>query len=265
MSMFEGPESDKVESCAAHVPTARRLQEVAQRVEQLQTAVRAAAVAAGRCPSLVEIVAVTKYFPVSDVVAVAAAGLTNIGENRVQEWSAKAEVLSGAALRDPADSESAAVGDLTWHFIGQLQTNKAAVVAARADLVHSVDRLSLVKALNKGAARHDRQVGCLIQLSLDGQSHRGGVDVDDWRPLANAIAETKNLKLLGVMAVAPKDADPAPAFAQVQQVSEWLTADYPDARAISTGMSGDFEVAIAYGATHVRVGASLLGPRPVVG
>lgn len=263
--MSDSPETQREPLTGSQTPTPARQREISERVERLREAVRSAALAAGRLPESVEIVAVTKYFPVSDVVAVASAGLTNVGENRVQEWSAKLQALSDAGDGELTAAHPAVAAELTWHFIGQVQTNKAGAVAAGADLVHSVDRLSLVKALNKGAARHNRQLGCLIQLSLDGQSHRGGVGLDAWQAVADAIAEAEHLQLAGVMAVAPKGVDPAPSFAEVQHVSAAMTADFPEARVISTGMSGDFATAIAYGSTHVRVGASLLGPRPVVG
>lgn len=237
------------------LPTPQRSAEIAGRIAALREEIGQAAESCGRDADSVKIVAVTKTFPASDLTAVLQAGLVDVGENRVQEWASKLDAFAPTSLAKT----------FRWHYIGQLQTNKAAAVAAAAHLVHSVDRLSLVKALNKGAIRADRRVGCLMQLSLDGQTHRGGVPIADWQPVADAIADSANLDLCGVMAVAPKGSDPEAAFAQVHEVAREVQAAHPAASIISTGMSGDFVQAIAHGSTHVRVGASLLGARPVVG
>jgi uncharacterized pyridoxal phosphate-containing UPF0001 family protein len=149
-----------------------------------------------------------------------------------------------------------------WHFVGQIQRNKAASVAGYADVVHSVDRPSLIAALARGAVRRAAPLGVLVQVNLDAsQAGRGGAGPADVLPLAERVAAQPALDLLGVMAVAPLGADPDPAFARLAEVSRVLSGAYPGATWISAGMSGDLESAIRHGATHVRVGSDLLGSR----
>jgi pyridoxal phosphate enzyme (YggS family) len=206
--------------------------------------------AAGRSPDEVTLVAVTKTFPATDVRLLAELGVVDVAENRDQEAAAKA-----AECRDL---------DLTWHFVGQLQTNKVRSVVSYADVVHSVDRRRLVTALSRAATDSERTVHCLIQVSLDETEGRGGVRPDGVLELAGALAAAEGLELGGVMAVAPLGADPAPAFARLADIANSLRAEYPDAKTVSAGMSGDLEQAIESGATHVRVGTALLGGRRAI-
>jgi uncharacterized pyridoxal phosphate-containing UPF0001 family protein len=150
-----------------------------------------------------------------------------------------------------------------WHFVGALQTNKAASVAAYADVVHSVDRMRLVDALAKAAAARARPLGVLIQANLDPAPGpgRAGAAPAEIPALARAVAGAPGLILRGLMLVAPRGVDPAPVFAELAELSASLRAEHPRARWISAGMSGDLEAAVAAGATHVRVGSRLLGPR----
>jgi pyridoxal phosphate enzyme (YggS family) len=182
---------------------------------------------------------------VSDVALLRDLGVGDVGENRDQEARAKA----------------AAVPDVRWHFVGQLQRNKCRSVAAYADVVHSVDRPELVAALAAGAHRAGRLIDVLVQVGLDDDAGRGGARVEDVPSLADAVAGADGLRLGGVMAVAPLAADPDAAFARLAEVAARLQATHPRADAISAGMSGDLEAAIRYGATHVRVGTALLGGR----
>lgn len=205
---------------------------------------------AGRSPGEITLVAVTKTFPAGDVRLLAELGLADVAENRDQEAALKA-----AECRDLG---------LTWHFVGQLQTNKARSVVSYADVVHSVDRRRLVTALSRAATGAERTVRCLIQVSLDETEGRGGVNPDGVLDLAAELAAADGLELGGVMAVAPLGADPAPAFARLAQISHSLREEYPHAKTVSAGMSGDFEEAIASGATHVRVGTALLGGRQAI-
>jgi uncharacterized pyridoxal phosphate-containing UPF0001 family protein len=155
--------------------------------------------------------------------------------------------------------------------VGQLQTNKAASVARYADLVHSVDRASLVTALEKGAAKADRRIGCLIEVDLDEAAHgRGGVTPEGVAELAELIAAAEHLDLRGVMGVAPLDrADQrsasAAAFARLASIAADLRRDHPEATILSAGMSEDLEEAVHAGATHLRVGSAVLGTRPPLG
>lgn len=213
--------------------------------------VERACAASGRRPDELELVAVTKFFPASDADLLAELGVRHIGENRHQE---AVEKVAALRRRD----------QLTVHFIGQLQTNKAAAVAAYADVVQSVDRLRLVDALQKGAHRAGRRVGVTVQVSLDEHDHEGraGALPEDAPLVADAVARAPDLDLLGVMAVAPLGADPAPAFARLRKVADGIREAHPGATWVSAGMSSDLEAAIAEGATHLRVGSAILGSRP---
>jgi len=230
-----------------------RIEELAANLAAVRGRIDKACHAAGRTPDEVTLVAVTKTFPASDVRLLAELGLTDVAENRDQEAAAKA-----AECRDLP---------LTWHFVGQLQTNKARSVVSYADVVHSVDRLRLVGALSRAAVAQERAPHCLIQVSLDetaDEDARGGVRPEGVRALADAIDAADGLTLGGVMAVAPLGADPAPAFARLSEISHSLRAVYPTAKTVSAGMSGDLEQAIESGATHVRIGTALLGGRRAI-
>ena len=192
------------------------------------------------------LVAVTKTWPASDAALLRDLGVTDLGENRDQEARRKAEEVYG----------------VRWHFVGGVQTNKARSVASYADVVHSVDRPELVDALSAGAERAEREVTALLQVSLDGDGARGGALPEDVPALADRTATAPGLRLGGVMAVAPREVDPAAAFARLAEVAVALRADHPGATTVSAGMSGDLEQAVLAGATHVRVGTALLGSRP---
>ena len=204
--------------------------------------------AADRDAGEVTLVAVTKFFPASDVDLLAELGVTDIGENRDQEVSAK--------LRDVARRQ-----DLRVHFIGQLQSKKATSVVRYADVVQSVDRPKLVTSLESAAASAGRVLDVLVQVNLDEARGRGGVAPQDAVELARLVGGSEHLRLRGVMAVAPLGADPAPAFARLREVAGAVREQDPAATWISAGMSGDLEEAIAHGATHLRVGSAILGTR----
>lgn len=228
-----------------------RREVLAANLAEVRQRIAAACEAAGRSPGEVTLVAVTKTFPASDVRLLASLGVRDVGENRDVEAAPKA-----AACADL---------DLTWHFVGQLQTNKAASVARYASVVHSVDRLRLVHALGSGARKAGRTLRCLIEVSLDGDPERGGAIAADVPGLARAIVDEAGLTLSGVMAIAPLGADPVKAFASLGDSAAAVRAVEPDASMISAGMSGDLEAAVAAGATHVRIGTALLGDRgPIV-
>ncbi|TYB44670.1 YggS family pyridoxal phosphate-dependent enzyme [Actinomadura chibensis] len=232
---------------------AERRAELADGLAALRARIGAACAAAGRDPAEVTLIAVTKTFPASDVRLLAGLGVTEVGENRDQEARPKAAECADLPL--------------TWHFVGRLQTNKARAVAGYADVIHSVDRSRLVRALSDAAVRAGRTLRCLVQVSLDpaeAAGGRGGAAPDAAPGLAAEIAAAAALDLGGVMAVAPLGADPRPAFARLAEVAAEIRRNHPDARIVSAGMSGDLEQAIACGATHLRVGTALLGGRRAI-
>jgi PLP dependent protein len=233
-----------------------RRTELARSLAVVHERIAAACADVGRSPQDVNLVVVTKTFPAADVIHLAALGVTDVGENRDQEAATK--VVQVAADAVPG------VAPVRWHFIGQLQRNKAASVARYADVVQSVDRPGLVRALANGATSAGRVVDVLLQVDLDEpvRSGRGGAAPGELAALADQVAETGVLRLRGVMAVAPLGRDPRPAFRRLEQLGAGLRASHPQATWVSAGMSGDLEAALACGATHLRVGSAVLGSRP---
>jgi len=193
----------------------------------------------------VTLVVVTKFHPVSVIEELLDAGARHFGESRHQDAAPKAEALADR--------------DLTWHFVGQIQSNKARAIARYASVIHSLDRDSVVDAL----VTSEHRVNGFIELNLTDDPGRGGVaTADEMLRLAERIVAAGTIDLRGVMAVAPQDADPSAAFAQVATMSQILRQAYPNATEISAGMSADWKQAIKHGATHLRIGSSITGNRP---
>lgn len=216
-----------------------RGQEIAANLVAAQERIARACEAAGRDAADITLIAVTKTWPASDIRILADLGITHIGESKEQEGHSKFQEVSDLPV--------------TWHFIGQIQRNKAKRIAQWATIIHSVDRAELVPLLGTRQA--------LIQVNLDpAASGRGGVEPDRVIELARAITSSP-LALKGVMAVAPLGQEPDRCFAQLREVRDQIVAQFPGADWISAGMSGDLESAIAHGATHVRLGSSILGSR----
>lgn len=230
----------------------RRRTELAVRLQAVRERIAAACAAVGRDPAAVTLVAVTKTWPVQDVRLLAELGVRDLGESRDQEAAPKARACADL--------------DLRWHFVGQLQRNKAPSVAGYAAVVHSVDRPQLVAALSRaialGVARRGGSLTCLVQVRLDPGVGRGGAPPEAVPDLADRLAGAEGLVLGGVMGVAPLGGDPAAAFRRLAEVAERVRERHPQARILSAGMSADLEAALAAGATHVRVGTALLGNRP---
>jgi len=218
--------------------------------------IAAAARSAGRDPATVALLAVSKTWPADDVRALAGLGQRDFGENRAQELITKAADVGELPVR--------------WHFVGQLQRNKAAAVARLGAVVHSVDRESLAGVLDRAGQETGRAVGVLLQVDLGGPADsgatapRGGATPEEIPGLADAVAAAPGLRLRGLMAVAPRGEDPAAAFERLATVAARVRADHPEAVELSAGMSGDLEAAITAGATIVRVGTALFGNRPLV-
>lgn len=234
-----------------------RLVEIENRLAAIQRRIAAAAAAAGRADNPPQLIVVTKFHPADDVRRLAALGITDVGENRDQEASDKAARLAGLPLR--------------WHFVGQLQSNKAKSVVRYAHAIHSVDRMQLASALARAMATEQERTGrgaleCFIQVSLDDTAggHRGGAHRADIPALADQLAGSEGLRLAGVMAVAPLGTPPEAAFGKLAEISARLRADHPSASGISAGMSQDLEAAIRAGATHLRIGSDILGSRPAL-
>ena len=226
---------------------------LAGNLHAVRARIDAAARAAGRDPATVGLLAVSKTWPADDVRALAALGQRDFGENRAQELAGKAAELADV--------------DVRWHFVGQLQRNKAAAVARLGAVVHSLDRPALVGVLGRVGEETGRPVAVYLQVDLGGPegelATRGGAAPDDVPALAEAVAREPGLRLLGLMAVAPRGDEPAAAFARLAELSARLRADHPGAAGISAGMSGDLEAAIAAGSTLVRVGTAIFGSRPL--
>jgi len=227
-----------------------RRAELAERLHRVRERIDAACAGAGRDPAELTLIAITKTRPASDVRLLYELGQRDFGENRDQEAAPKAAQCADLPI--------------TWHFVGQLQTNKAPTVVRYAAVVQSVDRLRLVRALGTAARRQERALTCLIQVSLTGTADdpgRGGAPPDQVPALAAALAAEEGLVLGGIMAVAPLGVPAADAFAGLAPASAAVRAVRPSATIISAGMSGDLEEAVAAGATHLRIGTALLGDR----
>ncbi|MFI6388309.1 YggS family pyridoxal phosphate-dependent enzyme [Nonomuraea sp. NPDC050547] len=224
-----------------------RKAEIGERLGEVEERIARACRAAGRDRAEVTLIAITKTYPADDVRILAELGVHDVGENRDQEAAGKAAACADLPL--------------TWHFVGQLQTNKVRSVVGYADVIHSVDRERLARAISKEAVRAGREVTCLVQVALDDDPERGGALPADVPALADVIAAADSLRLGGVMAVAPLGEDPGKAFGRLREIALALQSRHPGAAMVSAGMSGDLSEAVAHGATHVRVGTALLGRR----
>ncbi|MFF0508104.1 YggS family pyridoxal phosphate-dependent enzyme [Streptomyces fimicarius] len=238
---------------------ADRKAQLAANLAQVEERIASSCAAAGRKREEVTLIVVTKTYPASDVRILHELGVRHVAENRDQDAAPKATACADLSL--------------TWHFVGQLQTNKVRSVTSYADVVQSVDRAKLGTALSAAAVRGERELGCLIQVALDAESgergERGGVAPDGVEELAAAIDAAPGLRLGGLMTVAPLAGEYAgrqrAAFDRLMEISSRLRAGHPAANMVSAGMSGDLEDAVAAGATHVRVGTAVLGVRPRLG
>lgn len=230
---------------------------LAASLDALRGRIASACDAAGRDARAITLVAVTKTYPAQDVAILVRLGVSDIGESKDQEAATKV-AATAQLLADSGDGGAVP----RWHFVGQLQRRKARSVASYAHAVHSVDRLVIVGLLADAVAQAGRgPLDVFVQLSLDGDPNRGGVPADEVSALAEAVAGREQLVLRGLMAVAPMGVDPDDAFAVLAGESARLRSRFPGANAISAGMSGDLEAAVRHGATHLRVGTALLGPR----
>lgn len=218
---------------------------LAERLELVRTGIADAARRAGRDADSITTIVVTKFHPASLVRELAGLGVRDIGENRHQEALGKATELADLAL--------------TWHFVGQVQGKKAKAVRGYANVIHSVDRESLVTALSS----EESVVDCFVQVNLTDDPERGGVRPDGLEPLVERVLAAPGLRLLGLMAVAPLGEEPRAAFTRVRELSDGVRRLSPASSALSMGMSQDYPAAILEGATHLRIGTAITGNRPV--
>ncbi|MSY98787.1 MAG: YggS family pyridoxal phosphate-dependent enzyme [Actinobacteria bacterium] len=219
-----------------------RKAEISNNLQEIQVRIAKAAELASRKAGEITLVAVTKTFPVSDIEILYELGIRNFGENRDQEGSVKAPALPS---------------DCVWHFQGQIQSNKLKSIVEWADVVHSIDDLSHARKLAALVSAKD----IFIQVSLDNQPNRGGVIPDLLPEFLTEIQKLSKLRVLGLMAVAPLGIEPATAFEQLRSVQRNIRKTHEIGANLSAGMSGDFEAAIAQGATHIRIGSQILGVR----
>ncbi len=217
-----------------------RKTEIAHNLQEVKERINQAAKSANRNPAEIKLVVVTKTFPISDIEVLRELGETNFGENRDQEAGPKAEVIAA-----------------TWHFQGQIQSNKIKSICVWADVIHSISSQKEILKFAQSPRKHQ----VFLQVSLDGEVGRGGANRAELTQLAELVNESNNLELLGLMAVAPLGVEPEKAFADLAQINQGFQSDFPNSKFLSAGMSGDFEEAIKYGATHIRVGSSILGSR----
>lgn len=219
------------------------------RLADVDARIASAAAEAGRDVDEITRIVVTKFHPAALVQSLYRLGVRDVGENRQQEFSAKVD-------------EVGQLDGLRWHFIGQAQTNKARAIRAAASVVHSVDRARLADALEAAATPGAPALDVLLQVNLTDDTGRGGTTAGDLEGLAAHVAALPTLRVRGIMAVAPLEVPPARAFAALPTLSDTVRRVVPDATWISAGMTADFVEAIAAGATHLRIGSAITGPRP---
>lgn len=217
---------------------------ISNSLQDVRSRIAKAAESVGRDPSQVTLIAVTKTYPVEDVAILRELGQTHFGENRTEEGSEKSLGVPG-----------------TWHYQGQVQSRKLREIAAWADVIHSLDQISHIEKLNRICEESQKKISVFIQISLDGAPDRGGVVEENLAALAEAAEESSALELKGLMCVPPVEYEHALAFAEIAEVHHRFLLNFPTAKSLSAGMSSDFEVAIAHGATHIRVGSQILGSR----
>ena len=222
-----------------------RKAEIVANLNQVKERIAGAAAKVGKDPADIQLIAVTKTFPISDLQYLYELGVRDFGENRDQEASEKVGQL-------PAD--------INWHFQGQIQSNKLKSITSWASYIHSIDQLKYAKMVSEFAG--DQCKSIFLQVSLDQvPESRGGVDPIKLIELANGITQFANLNLMGLMAVAPLEENTDQAFSRLAQIHSNFKESFPNAKYLSAGMSGDYETAILHGATHLRIGSSILGNR----
>lgn len=222
-----------------------RVDEISGNLEKVKEQIKLAAASANRLSEEITLVAVTKTFPVSDIEILYSLGIRDFGENRDQEASAKVGLLPK---------------DVRWHFQGQIQSNKLKSITSWASYIHSVDQLKYAQMISDYSAGNEKPIFMQVSLDKPPQS-RSGVNPSELLELAGAISALPGIRLEGLMAVAPVNSPAEQAFAELEDIRSDFLSTFPDAKSLSIGMSGDYQIAIKYGATHIRIGSSILGIR----
>jgi pyridoxal phosphate enzyme (YggS family) len=221
-----------------------RADQITESLGSVEARISAAAESAGRRRSDITLIAVTKTYPVSDAEILHSLGVNNFGENRSEEGAEKSSQVSG-----------------TWHFQGQVQSRKLRDIAGWATFIHSIDSPAHAEKLSRICTELGKDISIFLQLSLDGVPERGGVVAAEIFALAEKVSDLPNIKLAGLMCVPPVSFEHQRAFSDIADIHQRFIATFPKALLLSAGMSSDFEVAIAHGATHLRVGSQILGSR----
>ena len=224
-----------------------------QRLAEIESRIESSVKSAGRSREEIELIVVSKNHPAQMVVDLLELGIRSFGENRDQEAKPKSQEVA-AVVADMGY-------DYTWHFIGQLQSNKVRSALSYAGVVHSLDRQSLLDALIRATADRQTPLDVFVQLNLTDDPGRGGIEPKHLEAFALQVLAAPKLNLLGVMGVASLDRAPEYDFQTIRSASEALIGVAPQARFISAGMSEDFEAAIQFGATHLRIGSAITGKR----
>jgi PLP dependent protein len=222
-----------------------RIEEITNGLKKVNDQISVAAEIAGRSLDEITLIAVTKTYPVSDVAALHNLGVRNFGENRSDEGAEKSAAVAGI-----------------WHFQGQVQSRKLREIASWATYIHSIDSAEHAQKLSRICEELDKEISIFLQLSLDGAPDRGGVIAEEISALAETVGQLPNIKLAGLMCVPPVSYEHQRAFSEISDIHQAFISAFPEAKLLSAGMSSDFEVAIAHGATHLRVGSQILGSRP---
>jgi len=221
-----------------------RADQITESLGSVEARISAAAESSGRKRSDITLIAVTKTYPVSDATILQSLGVNNFGENRSEEGAEKSSQVSG-----------------TWHFQGQVQSRKLRDIAGWATFIHSIDSPAHAEKLSRICTELGKDITIFLQLSLDGVPERGGVVAAEIFALAEKVSDMPNIKLAGLMCVPPVSFEHQRAFSDIADIHQRFIATFPKALLLSAGMSSDFEVAIAHGATHLRVGSQILGSR----
>ncbi len=257
---------------AGDMSEGNREAELTRALAAVRSRLAAAAEAAGRNVAEIELLPITKFFPATDVVILSRLGCRAVGESRDQEASVKVAEVDRLARTSSKASPQADLGGLRWHMVGHIQRNKARSVARWAHTAHSIDSVRLVTALDRGVAavlaegRRAEPLRVYVEVSLDGDVSRGGVDISTPKAVdqvCEQVEDSKNLELVGLMGIPPLDWDPDEAFERLRSEHRRVLDSHPGAVGLSAGMTNDFEIAVKHGSTCVRVGTALLGPRPL--